>query len=192
MSEPDIKQSKAEKINADIGFQKKKFFAKNYDPLNLMEFDDASSAKIEKAMTGRAAADSMQALTQNLAFNPNRNTTNMAMDGAANLNRAYLANVNAAQKQAKQFQNKREAGALGVATGQSADNSRSMALLARLGASEAISGAKADQIMQAGIMQGGAALAGNIITDKAHAFRESNPGEDNWATRMSDFLRLGA
>ena len=67
-----------------------------------------------------------------------------------------------------------------------------MALLARLGASEAMSAAKADQIIASGLMQGGAALAGNVITNQADAFRTDNPGQDNWATRMSDFLKLGA
>ena len=115
---------------------------------------------------------------------------------AANvINEFYQKNVNAAQSQAKQFQNKRQAAALGVGVGQAADNSKSMALLARLGASEAISGAKSDQMIASGLMQGGAAFTGNVITNQADAFRSGpnyQDGDQNWATRMSDFLKLGA
>ena len=189
MSEPDIKQSRAEKINADIGFQKKRFFAKNYDPLNVKEFEDAYSNKIKSTLEDRSSADTMQTLTGNLQFNPSQNTTNLGLTGASDLSKGYQTSLLDAGTKASAFQNQRLSSALGVATGQSADTSKSLALLSNLGASQAVADAKAKQLVNMGIIQGGTAAAGNIINTQAD--KAAAAGQENWATKLQSFLDIG-
>lgn len=190
MSTPDVKQSKAEKINADIGFQKKKFFAQNYDYMNVDTFEDAMTGKTGKILAGRASADTFQQLTRNMAFNPNKNTTNLGLTGAADMALAYNTQLGKANQQATAIQNQRAGAALGVATGQEADTSKTMSLLSNLGASTAIADARNKQMVNMGIIQGGTTLGGNIIGSQADKFRAENPNQSNWATKLSDFLNI--
>ena len=172
-------ESEAEKVNAQIGLQKKRFFMAELDPLNRMELADASTDQVKDTARGAAAADTMQALTSGLSYD---NT--QQLDGAADMAKAYTGQLGKATQEAAAFQNKRQSAAIGVAEGQEADNGSAMSLLAGLGSSEALQKARNNQLKRSTNM----AVAGKLLAaggDKAFGGLDKNgDAKDNLWTKM--------
>ncbi|MGB1973370.1 MAG: hypothetical protein ACPHQD_04905 [Vibrio toranzoniae] len=178
-------ESEAEKVNAQIGLQKKRFFMAELDPLNRMELADASTDQVKDTARGAAAADTMQALTSGLGYE-----STQQLDGAADMAKAYTGQLGQATQKASEFQNKRQAAAIGVAEGQEADNGSAMSLLANLGSSEALQKARNNQLKRSTNM----AVAGKLLAaggDKAFGGTTKNAAgetvaKDNLWTKMRD------
>ena len=158
-------ESEAEKVNAQIGLQKKRFFMAELDPLNRMELADASTDQVKDTARGAAAADTMQALTSGLSYD---NT--QQLDGAADMAKAYTGQLGKATQEAAAFQNKRQSAAIGV--------------LAGLGSSEALQKARNNQLKRSTNM----AVAGKLLAaggDKAFGGLDKNgDAKDNLWTKM--------
>lgn len=144
----EVKESRAEAMNAAVGLAKMKDSNELYKPLNIAELKDAGTDETKNLLRGAAAADAMQGLTSNMQFDPARASMN-----PASMAQAYTGQLAKATQTAAQNQAQRQVGAIGVAQGQQADNSSAMGLLAGLGASEALQKARNEQLENATKMQ---------------------------------------
>ena len=136
----DYQASSAEKTSASVAMAEYKNFKKKYDPL-LQEMRDKSLTEdVTTSLRGRANADTMQALTSQPSYQGTQSNTS-----AGNMAQAYQGQLGIANTSGKEIQNKMQTNVLGTARGQAADAQTGMAYASRLGTSQALTRAKADQ-----------------------------------------------
>ena len=136
----DYKASEDEKVSAAVALAEYKDFKKKYDPLLRQMRDKSLSDDIGTTLRGRANADTMQALTSNSNYRQTQ-----ANDLSSDMSKAYQAQLGQANVQATDVQNKMRTNVLGTARGQAADAQTGLAQASRLGTSEALNRAKANQ-----------------------------------------------
>lgn len=130
----DYKPTEAEKLSASVAKADSEFFRQNYSPLNLKRMKDSLTDNTRTTLRGRAAADGMQALTQEPSYS---NALNV--DAAGNLAGAISGQLNTANISAKEFQNEKQANVLGVARQQQDIASEGLANVARIKTSSLLS-----------------------------------------------------
>jgi len=136
----DYQASGAEKASASVAMAEYKNFKKKYDPL-LQEMRDKSLTEdVTTGLRGRANADTMQALTSQPSYQGTQSNTS-----AGDMAQAYQGQLGIANTSGKQIQNKMQTNVLGTARGQAADAQTGMAQASRLGTSQALTRAKANQ-----------------------------------------------
>jgi hypothetical protein len=136
----DYQASGAEKASASVAMAEYKNFKKKYDPL-LQEMRDKSLTEdVTTGLRGRANADTMQALTSQPSYQGTQSNTS-----AGDMAQAYQGQLGIANTSGKDIQNKMQTNVLGTARGQAADAQTGMAQASRLGTSQALTRAKANQ-----------------------------------------------
>lgn len=136
----DYKPSEAEKASASVAMAEYQNFKKKYDPL-LQEMRDKSRTEdVTTTLRGRANADTMQALTSQPSYQATQSNTS-----AGDMAQAYQGQLGIANTSGKDIQNKMQTSVLGTARGQAADAQTGMAQASRLGTSQALTRAKANQ-----------------------------------------------
>ncbi|MCH1580245.1 MAG: hypothetical protein L7S55_06025 [Luminiphilus sp.] len=164
----DYEPTEAEKANAGVAVARQKRFKRLYDPLLLKMRDESLTQNFDEIARGKANADTMQALTNDLSY---RNTQNTRREG--DIAQALGAQIGQASQQAKAAQNQMQLGVLGTAAGQEADAGKAMSQLARIKSTEAIQRAKANQAVADAKFNAASTLAASF------AFQ----GLDNMATK---------
>tara|TARA_R110000851_G_scaffold54519_2_gene128611 strand:+ start:811 stop:1437 length:627 start_codon:yes stop_codon:yes gene_type:complete len=136
----DYQASAAEKTSASVAMAEYQNFKKKYDPL-LQEMRDKSlTADVTSGLRGRANADTMQALTSQPSYQNTQSNT-----ATGDMAQAYQGQLGIANTSGKDIQNKMQSNVLGTARGQVADAQTGMAQASRLGTSQALTRAKANQ-----------------------------------------------
>lgn len=136
----DYQASSAEKASASVAMAEYQNFKKKYDPL-LQEMRDKSLTEdVTTSLRGRANADTMQALTSQPTYQATQSNTR-----AGDMAQAYQGQLGIANTSGKDIQNKMQTNVLGTARGQAADAQTGMAAASRLGTSQALTRAAANQ-----------------------------------------------
>lgn len=148
--------SKAEMASAQVAAKKAQHFDTHYNPLNLAELRDAQSDDITNIARGRSSADLMQQMTAQ----PSYAMTQRGGEVASDMLQASLGQLGKATSSAEAMRNKRLAGGIGVAQGQSADNSKAMSLLGNLGTSKAVQKLRDKQLVDSAKWGAAAKMAG--------------------------------
>jgi len=174
----DYQASGAEKASASVAMAEYQNFKKKYDPL-LQEMRDKSLTEdVTSGLRGRANADTMQALTSQPNYQSTQSNT-----GAGDMAQAVQGQLGIANTSGKNIQNTMQTNVLGTARGQAADAQTGMAAASRLGTSQALTRAAANQTVanskMAAATQIGSALVAqgldNKSTDGGSFF---SPGKD--------------
>ncbi len=184
----DYQASGAEKASAAVAMAEYQNFKKKYDPL-LQEMRDKSRTEdVTTSLRGRANADTMQALTSQPTYQSTQSNTR-----TGDMAQAYQGQLGIANTSGKDIQNKMQTNVLGTARGQAADAQTGMAQASRLGTSQALTRAKANQTVASakiGAMSqiAGAALAkyGESVDTKD---AKGNSLNDSFASKFTEALR---
>lgn len=174
--------SQAEMASAEVAAKKAEHFDKNYNPLNLAELRDAQSDDITNIARGRSSADLMQQMTAQ----PSYAMTQRGGEVASDMIQARLGQLGKATSSAEAMRNKRLAGGIGVAQGQSADNSKAMSLLGNLGTSKALQDFRNKQLVDSA-KWGAAAKISGVAGDKV--LGSGDPNQPNWWDKMREGLK---
>lgn len=153
----DYKPSAADKANASVAMAEYQFFKQEYDPLLQQMRDKSMSENFSETLRGRANADTMQAIS------PSGYRSTQISDVPSDLNMATQGQLQQASAAGKKIQNTMQTNVLGTASGQKADAQTGMGIASRLGTSEALSRAKANQIEDDAKLGAGA----NLLTSVA-------------------------
>tara|TARA_R110002050_G_scaffold17242_3_gene51405 strand:- start:3702 stop:4304 length:603 start_codon:yes stop_codon:yes gene_type:complete len=183
----DYQASGAEKASASVAMAEYKNFKKKYDPL-LQEMRDKSLTEdVTTSLRGRANADTMQALTSQPSYQGTQSNTS-----AGDMAQAYQGQLGIANTSGKDIQNKMQTNVLGTARGQAADAQTGMAQASRLGTSQALTRAKANQAVRSaktsaiGQIAGAAVSKFGELQDTAGADGASK--KDSFASRFMEAL----
>tara|TARA_Y100000389_G_C17449604_1_gene513847 strand:+ start:721 stop:1281 length:561 start_codon:yes stop_codon:yes gene_type:complete len=178
-SPPEVKASKAELMNAQIGKQRQDFYRApgSYRDMAKVEFEDAGTEDVKMLAMGRAAADSAQNLAS-MKYDPTNPNLNMpsqiAAQRGAKLNEAIAASTS--------FQNKRLAGGIATAQQQGAVDAQATNLLASLNSQAAIKQAQAQQKMNETVMSGLGSLTGYGVGKMADRAEAAGNKDSLWIT----------
>ena len=137
----DYKPSEADKASASVAVAEYNFFKQNYDPLLQQMRDKSQSDDPITTLRARSNADTMQALT---GQGPSLQET-QRIDAAPQMAQGLQGQLAQATTAGLGVQNQMQSNVLGVARKQGADAQTGMGQAARLGTSEALARAKADQ-----------------------------------------------
>lgn len=133
--------SRMDRANASVAVARKRRFDSLYGPLLKQMRDDSGSDDVKKVARSRANADVAQQITT-----PNLRAVN-DVQRTAGVTQAYQGQLGQANAQANEITNKRQTGVLAVANKQEADTTRGMSLVSKLSTSEALSRARAKQVV---------------------------------------------
>lgn len=136
----DYEASDAEKASASVAMAEYQFFKERYDPLLQQMRDKSMQEDPGDTLRGRANADTMQALTSQPSYQQTQSTT-----ATGDMAQAYQGQLGQANTRAKDIQNTMRTNVLGTARGQASDAQTGMAEASRLGTSQALARAKANQ-----------------------------------------------
>jgi hypothetical protein len=136
----DYEPSAAERTSASVAMAEYQNFKEKYDPLLQQMRDQSKTDDVTDTLRGRANADTMQALTSSPTYSATQQN-----DISSDMSKAYLGQLGVANTSGKDIQNKMQTSVLGTARGQAADAQTGMAQASRLGTSQALSRAKANQ-----------------------------------------------
>jgi hypothetical protein len=195
----DYKPSETEKASAAVAMAENKYFKEKYDPLLQQMRNKSRTDDSKSVLRGRANADTMQTLAGAASYD-------RAASGASGGSeaQAYQAQLAQADKAGSDVKNKMQLGVLGTARGQAADAQTGMAAAADMGASRALTKAKAKQTVREAktaalgqvasslILQGGENMAsetpvlnpngtkqlnkdGSVLMKKGSFFKNANP-----------------
>jgi hypothetical protein len=152
----NYKPSAADKANASVAMAEYQFFKQYYDPLLQQMRDKSMSEDFSETLRGRANADTMQAIS------PSGYRSTQISDLPSDLNMATQGQLQQASAAGKKIQNTMQTNVVGTASGQKADAQTGMGIASRLGTSEALSRAKANQIEDAAKLGAGAQLLTSV------------------------------
>lgn len=136
----EYKPSESDKMNASVAMAEYEFFKQNYDPLLQKMRDESLTEDTTSALRARSNADTMQALTSNMSLQEAQR-----IGAGADMAQAVQGQLGQANVAGKSIQNQLQTNVLGTARGQAADAQKGMAQASRLGTSEALARAKANQ-----------------------------------------------
>ena len=162
----DYKASEAEKTSAAVGLAEKLFFDQKYASKLREMRDRASTFNFRDSVRARANADVMQTLTSQPSF---RAATDVSRMG--DTSQALSGQLQQADAAALDVKNTMGTGVLGTARGQAADAQTGMAQASRLGTSEALQRARANQQVAAAKFDAGAGVALAAGLKGAEAFK---------------------
>lgn len=180
----DYEASDAEKASASVAMAEYQYFKQRYDPLLQQMRDKSMTEDVASGLRGRANADTMQALTSQPSYQQTQSTT-----ATGDMAQAYQGQLGQANTSAKSVQNQMRTNVLGTARGQAADAQTGMAQASRLGTSQALARAQANQqvaqakfnaagqIAGAALMQGAENMNTKGETDGAMAGDGMGPPE---------------
>lgn len=137
----DYEPSETEKVQAQLAAEEQRYFEETYQPLFLKQMEKAQKSDLTPTFTGRAQADSMQALTGQgadvgAAFN---------IGDAANIATGAIANIASGRTAAEKAETGDKLNALSQSLGLGASASSGLAQAGRFAASEGLTKAKAKQ-----------------------------------------------
>ena len=137
----DYEPSETEKTQARIAAEEQRYFEQTYQPLFLKQMEESQKRDLTPTFTGRAQADSMQALTGQgadvgAAFN---------IGDAANIASGAISNIASGRTAAEKAETGDKLNALSQSLGLGASASSGLAQAGRLAASEGLTRAKANQ-----------------------------------------------
>ena len=137
----DYQPSETEKTQARIAAEEQRYFEQTYQPLFLKQMEESQKRDLTPTFTGRAQADSMQALTGRgadvgAAFN---------IGDAANIASGAISNIASGRTAAEKAETGDKLNALSQSLGLGAAASSGLAQAGRLAASEGLSRARAKQ-----------------------------------------------
>jgi len=136
--------SAAERASAAVAMAEHKYFKQRYDPL-LQKMRDASHTDDSAdVLRGRANADTMQTLAGGASYDRAASAASGGDEA-----QAYQGQLAQADKTGLSIKNNMQLGVLGTARGQAADAQAGMAAAASMGASRALTKAKAKQDIRA-------------------------------------------
>ena len=174
----DYKASEAEKTSASVAMAEYQNFKKKYDPL-LQEMRDKSRTEdVTTTLRGRANADTMQALTSQPSYQATQSNTS-----AGDMAQAYQGQLGIANTSGKDIQNKMQTSVLGTARGQAADAQTGMAQASRLGTSQALTRAAANQQVAQAKYKAMGQIAGATIAKYGES--QDTLGEDGASNKDS-------
>ena len=137
----DYEPTETEKVQAQLAAEEQRYYEQTYQPMFLKQMEKAEKADLTPTFTGRAQADSMQALTGQgadvgAAFN---------IGDAANIATGAIANIASGRTAAEKAETADKLNALSSSLGLGASASSGLAQAGRLAASEGLTKAKAKQ-----------------------------------------------
>ena len=137
----DYEPTETEKVQAQLAAEEQRYYEQTYQPMFLKQMEKAEKADLTPTFTGRAQADSMQALTGQgadvgAAFN---------IGDAANIATGAIANIASGRTAAEKAETADKLNALSSSLGLGASASSGLAQAGRLAASEGLTKAKANQ-----------------------------------------------
>ena len=137
----DYEPSETEKVQAQLAAEEQRYYEQTYQPMFLKQMEKAEKADLTPTFTGRAQADSMQALTGQgadvgAAFN---------IGDAANIASGAIANIASGRTAAQKAETADKLNALSSSLGLGASASSGLAQAGRLAASEGLTRAKGKQ-----------------------------------------------
>ena len=153
------KPSEADKASAAVAVAEYNFFKENYDPLLQQMRDKSQSDDPITTLRARSNADTMQALT---GQGPSLQET-QRIDAAPQMAQGLQGQLAQATTAGLGVQNQMQSNVLGVARKQGADAQTGMGQAARLGTSEALARAKADQTVSQAKFGTAARLGGTVL-----------------------------
>lgn len=153
----DYQPSASDKASASVAMAEYEYFKQQYDPLLRQMRDKSMTEDVASNLRGRANADVMQALS-----GPSYQSA-AGVDGGGDLAQALQGQTNVANIRAQDITNKMRTNVLGTARGQAADAQTGMAQAARLGTSEALARAKANQMEAQAKFGAAGQLAGAVL-----------------------------
>lgn len=136
----DYQASGAEKASAAVAMAEYKHFKKVYSPLLESMRDQSLTEDTTTGLRGRANADTMQALSAQSSFQGTQSNT-----AGGDMAQAVQGQLGIANTSGKSIQNRMQTNVLGTARGQAADAQTGMAAASRLGTSQALTRAAANQ-----------------------------------------------
>lgn len=165
----DYKPSEADKINASVAMAEFNFFKNNYDPLLKAMRDEAKSDDATTTLRARSNADTMQALTSDLSLQETQR-----VDSGSDMAQAFQGQLGQATTQGKNIQNQMASNVLGVARGQAADAQKGMSVASRLGTTEALARAKANQTESQAKLKAGTQFAGSLLGQSLQNYAQTD------------------
>ena len=137
----DYEPTETEKVQAQLAAEEQRYYEQTYQPMFLKQMEKAEKADLTPTFTGRAQADSMQALTGQgadvgAAFN---------IGDAANIASGAIANIASGRTAAQKAETADKLNALSSSLGLGASASSGLAQAGRLAASEGLTRAKGKQ-----------------------------------------------
>lgn len=137
----DYEPTETEKVQAQLAAEEQRYYEQTYQPMFLKQMEKAEKADLTPTFTGRAQADSMQALTGQgadvgAAFN---------IGDAANIATGAIANIASGRTAAEKAETADKLNALSSSLGLGASASSGLAQAGRLAASEGLTKAKGKQ-----------------------------------------------
>jgi hypothetical protein len=153
----DYKPSEAEKVSAGVAKAEYDRFKQLYDPLLKQMRDKSMTDDYKTTLRGRANADTQQALSGGGFQETQR--VNAAGDRSA----AIQGQLGQATAAAKGIENRMKTGVLATARGQAGEAQVGLAQASRLGRSEALTKARANQEVSAAKYKAGGQLLGATV-----------------------------
>jgi hypothetical protein len=183
----DYQASGAEKASASVAMAEYKNFKKKYDPL-LQEMRDKSLTEdVTSGLRGRANADTMQALTSQPSYQNTQSNT-----ATGDMAQAYQGQLGIANTSGKDIQNKMQTNVLGTARGQAADAQTGMAQASRLGTSQALTRAKANQTVRSAKASAIGQIAGAAVSKYGESIStkgaDGSSKKDSYASKFMEAL----
>ena len=165
----DYKPSEAEKVSAGVAKAEYDRFKELYDPLLKQMRDKSMTDDYKTTLRGRANADTQQALSGGGFQETQR------VDAAGDRSAAIQGQLGQATAAAKGIENTMKTGVLGTARGQAAEAQVGLAKASRLGTSEALTKAKANQQVSAAKYRAGGQLIGAAAGGALNNYLDANP-----------------
>jgi len=187
----EYQASAAEKMSASIAVSEKNYFDEKYGPLLLEERDLAEKEDFASVATGRANADTSQALDK-----PSLLATK-SVDASADRASAGAAQLAQGEYQALGAQRERQTNVLGTARGQQTEATKGLAKIARIENTKTLESAKRKlQNRQANVdfgMKVGETLVGQGIGNMGSggSFFTPKAGSDRAKQRDKGWSTLG-
>jgi hypothetical protein len=154
----EYEASESEKISASVAMADKNAFDRKYGRLLKNMRDQSKSDDPTRALRGRANADTMQALTNDLSF---RNT--QELDRSGEIANAAVGQLGQAGAKGAGIQNQLRTNVLGIARQQSADAASGLADAARMETSTQLNNAQAKQMERNARNAAAAQIAGSAL-----------------------------
>ena len=181
----EYKPSESDKLSASVAMAEYNFFKQNYDPLLQKMRDESLTEDTTSTLRARANADTMQALTTDTSLQGTQK-----IDAGSDMAQAIQGQLGLANVTGEQVQNQMQSNVLGIARGQAADSQKGMALASRLGTSEALAKAAANQTVETAKFKAGTELAGAFTAQGLRNYGKTGKifGEGSFRDRLNSQL----
>ena len=154
----DYKPSEADKASASVAMAEYIRFKQKYDPLLKQMSDQSLTEDTTSTLRARANADAMQALTSQPNFQQTQN-----LSAGSDMAQALQGQMSQAEQTGKNIGNTMQSNVLGIARGQAADAQKGMSVASRLGTSEQLARAKANQDVANAKLKAAGQLGGAVL-----------------------------